>query len=187
MAKQESSSKLVTVTSERTNYSQIGYEFSISCTEQQRDSLAALGLTIISQRSPAATADRALGYGIGHENDSKWTRKSWEDAKGQKWVRSSVVYNAANAAAFEAILRSELTNAKAKPFQMDVTNVQVFQGSTEGAMAEAVRAIKLQQMLGKAAVQAFATAIGFANDESTELGPDNAEFVAYVASKLKQA
>jgi len=175
--------KLVNVTSEKTNYSQIGYQLTISCTEQERDALASLGLTIISQRSPAATADKKLGYA---KNDPKAERSDWEKAHGSKWQRNSVVYSAANAEAFKAILRDELTNAKAKPFTMNVTDVQVFQGSTEGAMAEAVRAIKLQQSLGKPAVQMLAKALGFPYDDNTDLGPDNAEFVAYVAASLKQ-
>jgi hypothetical protein len=175
--------KFVTVTSEKTNYSQIGYQLSISCTEAERDSLAALGLTIISQRSPAATADKKLGYA---KHDPKAERADWEKAHGSKWQRNSVVYSAANAEAFKAILKDELTNAKAKPFTMNVTDVQVFQGSTEGAMAEAVRAIKLQQTLGKPAVQMLAKALGFPYDDSTDLGPDNAEFVAHVAASLKQ-
>jgi hypothetical protein len=174
----------VIVLSEETNYSSIGYKFGVEVTEAQRDVLASLGLTILSQRSPAATADKVLGYAKG-QTKSDYSRADYEKDNGGKWTRDAITFTPDNATAFEQILRDELANGKAKPFPMVVTGVNVFAKSTEGAMAEAMRSIRMFEQLGHEAVMSLAYKLGFVHDETTDLSTDNVEWVAVVAKSLK--
>lgn len=174
----------VTVLSEETNYSAIGYKFGIECTEAEKDVLASIGLTILSQRAPAATADKVLGYAKG-QIKSDYSRADYEKDNGSKWTRDQVTFTPDNAAAFERILKEEFANGKAKPFPMTVTGVNVFAKSTEGAMAEAMRSIRMFEQLGHDAVMSLAYKLGFVHDADTDLSTDNVEWVAAVAKSLK--
>jgi hypothetical protein len=154
--------KTVVVVSEETNYSGIGYKFGIDCTEAERDYLASLGLTIISQRSPAAEADRVLGYAKG-QISRKYSRADYEKENGSKWTRDLVTFTPETAQEFERILREQLGSTNAKPFPMSINDVSVFAQSANGAMAEAVRSIRMFEQWTR---RDGLAKLGFVHDET---------------------